>query len=146
MTFNTAGWRSVMKGAVRALVVALAVALGAVPLVLDGCLMTCQRATSGSDPTSSAVAHSCHHANHSSSPHQLQSDPTPCNHDHGQSGSLVPAGSADANRSLKSAYTPVALATLTFAPVTDVQALESSSLGPSPGSTSAPSFALPLRI
>ena len=135
-----------MKAAIRVLVIALAVALGAVPLVLDGCLMTCQPATRGLVSTHSATEHSCHHASHSGPLHQLQTETTSCSHDHSQMGSVVASG-GDSHRSLKPAHAPISVVVAFVSmPVTHAAAVESPPRMPLARSQPASSLALPLRI
>ena len=71
---------------VRVLSLALAFAVSAVPVMYDGCLMTCQ----GSGPASHVGAeHACHHSTGSLGvAHRLSDQARPCSHEHGQAATL----------------------------------------------------------
>ncbi len=133
-----------VKAIVRALVTALAIGVGAAPVLLDHCLMTCHGESSGVAGTQ-AHDQSCHHSSHSGPLCAVQTAPAACGHDHSPVGAAITAA-ADPVSPLKPAFAPVAL--ITPGPVFTLAIMVVGVL-PSeqpPGSTVASSLALPLRI
>ena len=135
----------IMKAAARVFVMMLAVALVAAPVLLDGCLMTCQAPTTGVNRAQGSPDHSCHHAGHEGSGYRFQSDPTPCGHDHSETASVLTA-ETDASRPLRLALGHVAVVTVASLPVGFVNALGSPPSRSTSASRSASSLTLPLRL
>ena len=135
----------IVKAAVRLVVMVLAAALVAAPVVLDGCLMTCQGPSTGSDGAKQSPEHPCHHAGHSGSGYRFQSDPTPCGHDHSQTASVLTAAT-DANRPLRVALGHVTVVTAASLQIGLVSAVGSPPSRSTSASRSASSLTLPLRL
>jgi hypothetical protein len=134
-----------MKALARALVLVLAVVIGAAPVLLDNCPMTCRGESSGVAGAQAPLDHSCHHSNHSGPLCAMQPAPAACGHDHSPVGAVIRAA-GDTASPLKPAFAPVAL--IRPGPVfTSVTAMvEVLPSGRSPGSTVTSSLAVPLRI
>jgi hypothetical protein len=134
-----------MKSVFRALAVVVALAVAAVAVVLDGCLMVCQAPTNAAVRAQSTTEHACHRTGAADPLQSLRHKSTPCSHNHNQAGSLVSAAAIDSSP-LKAAHAPVALVTSasTLADALGSLGSWSTKSPPVPGSTS--SFALPLRI
>ena len=134
-----------MKAVVRAVVIVLAVVIGAAPVLLNNCLMTCHGDGSGVAGAQAPHDESWHHSRHSGPLCAVQTAPAACGHDHGPAGAVIAAEGATTSP-LKPAYAPVALITPdpAFTPTVAVVAALPSER--SPGSTVTSPFAAPLRI
>jgi|SRR6266508_2095603 len=132
-----------VKAVFRVLIVALAVAVAAAPLVLDGCLIACAPGTA-SVIQSPQTEHACHHRAGASRP-SLRDAATPCGHDHRQSGAMTSAVSPS-DSSLKIARTLAAHVPATSVSIGARGAFESPPAPSTPTLGSLPSLTLPLRV
>ena len=129
----------------RALVTALAIGVGAAPVLLDHCLMTCHGEGSGVAGAQAPPDQSCHHSSHSGPLCALQTAPAACGHDHSPVGALIVAA-ADMASPLKPASAPAALITPDPVFTSTIASVGVLPAEQSPGSTVASSLALPLRV
>ena len=135
-----------MKAAARFFVLVLAVAVAGAPVLLNGCLLNCQRPEVGSHHASGSIEHGCHHAAaHSDSPYHVRGDSKRCSHEHGQPATQV-AAATDGGSRLTLLQAPMAL--VACASAREVQAAFAAAppFRLSPGSPIASSFAAPLRV
>jgi hypothetical protein len=135
----------VMKLVTRVFVLVLATAVAAAPVLLAACAIACHSSARGSVETQATSGHSCHEAaTVPGSPYHLLGHSRGCSHDHGHTGVRVAGGDAGtANKSLQS---PIALVTSATGSLARRTASSSALLVRPPGSGTASSFILPLRI
>jgi hypothetical protein len=120
---------------VRAAAAAIvAMAVGALPVVIDRCVESC-----GMDQTAPVGAPSCHHTP-SSSPH-IASAPVPCGHDHRGVRAIAAASISNDFASAFNAVIPVAHQPIAFA-----SAGEPSLRGSPPHAVTVNRSTLPLRV
>ena len=134
-----------MKAIVRALVTTLAIGVGAAPVLLDHCLMTCHGDSNGAAGAQGSHDQSCHHSSHSGPLCAVQTAPAACAHDHSPVGALIVAA-ADMASPLKPVFAPAALGVSDPVFTSTVAVVGVLPSEPSPGSTVASSLALPIRI
>ena len=135
----------VMKPVTRFFVLGLAAALAAAPTLIVACAIACHSPAKESAETQSASAPSCHEAaTVSGSPYHLRGHSRGCSHDHGHTGVQVARG--DAGTPNKSLRAPIADVTPVVASLAIRTSFLSAILVRPPGSGTASSFVLPLRI
>src|SRR5262249_42298875 len=130
---------------VRVFVLALALQVGALPLLANACLISCERAAAAR-LTDAASGHSCHAtASKRGLGTRLQQAPVACSHDHHDAGGQIASEQAGGS-ALRSVLVAPAIVALTSPevpaaqPTTIVQ--EQLTHAPPPSS----SFARPLRV
>jgi hypothetical protein len=135
----------VMKSVTRFFVIGLIAALAAAPTLIVACAIACHPPAQESVETQPTSAPSCHEAaTVPGSPYHLQGHSRGCPHDHGHTG--VQVARADAGTPNKSAHAPIAAVTPVFASLAIMTSLSSAVIVRPPGSGTASSFVLPLRI
>ena len=135
----------VMKPVRSFFVLVLAAAVAAAPALLVACAIACHSPARGAVETQAASGRSCHEAGTvPGSPYHLRGHSRGCSHDHGQTGVRVAGG--DAGTPNKSVQAPVAFVTSAVASRARRTASLSALLVGPPGSETASSFLLPLRI
>ena len=134
-----------MKLSLRVFAAVLAAVLAVVPVLLDGCLLTCQGLPTGQGRAHGSVEQSCHHASHSGPLQRWQDDAKSCGHDHSQTASLTTAAST-AGGPVKSGHSATAFVVVVSASAEGGRTLGSRSPPPTPGLQFASRFILPLRI
>ena len=135
-----------MKAAARFFVLVLAVAVAGAPVLLNGCLLNCQRPEVGSHHASGSIEHGCHHAAaHSDSPYHVRGDSKRCSHEHGQPATQV-AAATDGGSRLTLLQAPMALVACASARGVQAAFAAAPPFRLSPGSSLASSFAAPLRV
>jgi pyruvate/2-oxoacid:ferredoxin oxidoreductase beta subunit len=135
----------VMKLVTRSFVLLLAAAVAAAPALLVACAIACHSAARGSLEKQATGGHSCHEAATApASPYHLRGHSRGCNHDHHQPGVRVAGG--DAGTPNKSVQAPIAFVTPRIGSFARRTASSSASLVRPPGSGTASSFLLPLRV
>jgi len=118
--------------------IALAVACGAIPAILDQCAASCELSQAASTPAS---APACHHQ--TSTTARIGRSPTSCGHDHRGTVSTLTAGAAPIERTLIAAWGIPAASPVAF----DTIALRIDARSTaSPPASHSPARALSLRI
>jgi hypothetical protein len=135
----------VVKPVTRFFVLGLAAALAAAPTLIVTCAIACHSPANESAETQPASAPNCHEAaSVPGSPYHLLGHSRGCSHDHGHTGAQVARG--DAGTPNKSVHAPIAAVTSVFASLAIRPSFSSAVLVRPPGSGTASSFVLPLRI
>ena len=132
-----------MKVVARVFVTALAFGVSGAPIVLEHCLMTCHETSEPTSQTPGQTGHPCHHTSDPGATSRLHGDQSPCDHDDGPAGTT---GATDAAKSAKSFHDATPCVALASLPEAAVSPLGSPPFGQPPGSVSAASRAVPLRI
>ena len=130
--------------AFRVLVVLLAVAVAAVPVVLDGCILACQQPASSAGQRGSKTEAACHHTGAGGPVQRIRGESKPCGHDHRATGSLAAAAGLDnPSRSLAA---PDGLVTTALGSLPSGASFHSRHAIPPPRPAPFSSSVLPLRI
>ena len=132
-----------VKAVSRLLVVVLAVAVAATPLVLDACLIACTPVTAAVTQSPTAD-HACHHSD-SGARFSLRDAGKRCGHDHGQAGLTAGAVSTIGNAP-KVAEALAACVVAVPVLIDSRRALTSRPTISPPMVGSLPSLTLPLRV
>jgi hypothetical protein len=135
----------VVKLVTRFSVLVLAAAVAAAPTLLVACAIACHSPERGSAETQATSGLSCHEAAAGpGSPYRLRDHSRSCGHDHGRTGVQTSGGNPGSPN--KSTHAPIALVTSATGLLARSTPSSSALLIHPPGSGTASSFLLPLRI